>query len=191
MIDATRTLRYRNHLRYLCGTLAGIALLIPSIAGAQASASAAARLVTAMRIDEVTLIGLRLGLQRGVRDGKASSQALDCVNKLDRTAFTSVFVQAISVNLSTQEATVAAAFFDSATGRKYIDSGIFQLHQAIGITPPNLEPSVSDADLQAVAAFSRTSAGDKLLVKRIFDAPETRSAIGARVQQVLNGCGGQ
>jgi len=142
-----------------------------------------------MRVDDVTLLGLRLGLQRGIHDGKTSPKTLECVSKLDRGTFSPVFAQAVDANLSAQEVASATAFFESGPGRKYIDSGIFQLYDAVGVTSPNPEPIVSERDREAVTAFSRTSAGDKLLVKRIFDSVELRSAISARIQQVLNGCG--
>ncbi|HYL19126.1 MAG TPA: hypothetical protein VEV20_10605 [Burkholderiales bacterium] len=177
-----------HHLRYV-GALLAIALLLGApAASAQVQSNAAARLVSAMRIDDVTLLGLRLGLQRGIRDGKTSPKTLDCVSKLDRSTFAPVFAQAIAANMSAQEIASATAFFESAPGRKYIDSGIYQLYDAVGFSSPDPEPSVSEADMQAVTAFSRTSAGDKLLVRRIFDSPEIRGAIGARIQQVLNGC---
>jgi len=165
-----------HHLRYV-GALLAIALLLGApAASAQIQSPAAARLVSAMRIDDVTLLG------------KTSPKTLDCVSKLDRTTFAPVFAQAIAANMSAQEIASSTAFFESAPGRKYIDSGIYQLYDAVGFTSPDPEPSVSEADMQAVTAFSRTSAGDKLLVRRIFDSPEIRGAIGARIQQVLNGC---
>jgi len=175
-------------LRYVRVLLAAILLLDAAVASAQTPSPAAARLVSAMRIDDVTLLGLRLGLQRGIRDGKGSPKTLECVSKLERTTFAPVFAQAIAANLSAQEIASSTAFFESAPGRKYIDSGIYQLYDAVGFTSPDPEPKVSEADMQAVTAFSRTSAGDKLLVRRIFDSPEIRGAIGARIQQVLNGC---
>ena len=175
-------------LRYVRLLLAAILLLDAAVASAQTPSPAAARLVSAMRIDDVTLLGLRLGLQRGIRDGKGSAKTLECVSKLDRSTFAPVFAQAIAANLSAQEMASSIAFFESASGRKYIDSGIYQLYDAVGFTSPDPEPKVSEADMQAVTTFSRTSAGDKLLVRRIFDSPEIRAAIGARIQQVLNGC---
>jgi hypothetical protein len=177
-----------HHLRYV-GALLGVVLLLGApAASAQPDSAAATRLVTAMRIDDVTLLGLRLGLQRGIRDGKTSPKMLECVSKLDRMTFAPVFAQAIAATMSAQEIASSTAFFESAPGRKYIDSGIYQLYDAVGFTSPDPEPKVSEADMQAVTTFSRTPAGDKLLVRRIFDSAEIRGAIGARIQQVLNGC---
>ena len=178
-----------HNRRHVHALLATALLLGASTAFAQTQSPAAARLVAAMRIDEVTLLGLRLGLQRGIRDGKTSAKTLDCVSKLDRSTFAPVFAQAIAANLSAQEIAASTAFFESAPGRTYIDSGIYQLYDAVGFTSPDPEPNVTQADLNAVTAFSRTPAGDKLLVRRIFDSAEIRAAVGARIQQVLNGCG--
>jgi hypothetical protein len=184
-------IRRRSRRTFVSGVAAlaaGVSLLFAPFASAQAQSGAADRLVATMHLDDVTLLGLQLGLQRGLREGKVSAKTLECVNQLDGTTFAPVFVQAAAANLSAQEIASATAFFESAPGRKYIKSGIFQLYQAIGIAAPDPEPSFSDADSQAIAAFSRSSAGDKLLVKRILDSPETRQAVGARVQQLLNGC---
>lgn len=178
--------RLRYHLRYLSTGLVGVVLLSAPFASTQAQSGAAAQLVEAMRIDEMTLLGLRIGLQRSVQEG---SKALDCVKKkLDRTIFAPVYVQVVAVNLTAQEMASSAAFFESAPGRKYIDSGIFQLYQATGIAAADPEAILSDIDLQAIIAFSRTSAGEKLLVERILDTPETRAAIGARIEQLLMSC---
>src|SRR6185503_7511872 len=73
-----------HHLRYVGALLGSVLLLGAPAASAQADSAAATRLVTAMRIDDVTLLGLRLGLQRGIRDGKTSPKTLECVSKLDR-----------------------------------------------------------------------------------------------------------
>lgn len=177
-----------HHLRYLSTVLVGVALLSAPFASTRAQSGAAAQLVETMRIDEVTLLGLRLGLQRGAREGSVSAKALDCVKKLDRTTFAPVYVQVVAANLTAPEMASSAAFFESAPGRKYIESGIFQLYQAVAIAAPDPEPILSDADLQAITAFSHTSAGKKLLVDRILDTPETRAAIGARIQQLLISC---
>jgi hypothetical protein len=141
-----------------------------------------------MGADYSAVLGMQLSVKRGAEEGRVSGSTVDCVNKLDRTSFTPVLAQLVTRALSVREIAAATQFFESALGRKYVQHGIAQLYQAVGAVAPDPTPNFSDAELRSITAFSRSSAGDKIMVKRVFEAPAARETIVAKVQELLKSC---
>jgi hypothetical protein len=140
-------------------------------------------------LSEAALLGMQLPMQRAAQQNKVPQALAKCVAEIRPTAFESTFVSLLSKSLSTAELKDAQDFFSSSVGRKLSKLDLLQIHAALGVAPPEPLPSFSDAEYKEVEAFARTTAGDKLIVKRVLETPAARQSVRERIKELLAACG--
>jgi hypothetical protein len=169
-------------------SLVAAACILLGSANAQAAESVPGRSATAATLGQSTLLGMQLSVRRGQRQGKVPSTVADCVYGLDDSSFTSVIESQLAKNLTTGEVATADQFFNSPVGNKYGKHGLMQIYASVGEKSPEPLPNFTDAEYGELEKFSRTSAGDKLMVRKVMESPEARQAIASRIQDLLNTC---
>jgi hypothetical protein len=137
------------------------------------------------------LLGIRLSVRQAQKQGKAAPGVADCIQSLDESSFNGVFLEILPQNLNVTELRAADAFFGTNVGDKYVKHGVMQLYASVGMQPPEPVPTFSDAEYKELQAFSRTSAGEKLLLRKVLESPSARQAIGARAQDLVASCHGK
>lgn len=134
------------------------------------------------------LVGMQLSLKHGEQRGEIPAAVSQCVQSLDDSTFDNVFNTALVENLSTLELQATNEFFGSPVGQKYAKQGLMQLYAQVGEQPPEPMPSFSDHEYKRLEAFSRTSAGSKLMVQRVLESPTVRATIGSEINVLLRRC---
>jgi hypothetical protein len=152
------------------------------------SSEVAQRLVRAMKIDQRSLLGLQLGVAHRQKEGTATEEQLACINNLQFGPFGLPFANAIQHSLSDTEAHSAIVFYESATGVRYASYSLDTLRSNVGAAK-EAKPSWSDRERKEIAAFTATTAGQKLTGRyTIFDAPETWVAIQPIADTAMRSC---
>jgi hypothetical protein len=90
--------------------------------------------------------------------------------------------------LTKGEIAAANGFFSSPVGRKYAKHGQLQLYAAVGMRSPAPLPDFSDAEYRELESFSRTSAGNKLMVQKVLEALAALQAVNRRIQEIVASC---
>lgn len=134
------------------------------------------------------LLGMQLAVYKQQAEGKASASVVNCVRSLDDASFRKIFSVLLSQKLNAQEVDTTEIFFRSSAGKKYAKHGFLQVYTAAGQKPPEPLPSFSKQELSELEAFSRTSAGDKLIFKKILQTGETNELINANIKALLKSC---
>ena len=134
------------------------------------------------------LIGMQLSIRKAASQGKVPNSVVNCVNQLPSDSFLPVFHALMEDNLSSEEISLTEQFFQSAIGRKYSKHGLAQLYTAVGESPPEPAPTFSDSEYAELERFSQTSAGEKLMVRKVMESESARRAVSARIQELLALC---
>ena len=169
--------------------LIALALVASSTAQAADGDRSAGPSAVASAFAASALAGLKLAVQKGLADGKVSPAKADCVQKLDSSSFYGVFESLLGATLSPDERPAAEAFFRTAVGRKYAKFGLAQVYTSHGETPPEPAPAFSAAEYKELEDFSRTPAGDKLLVRDVLNGDAAHRELGKNIQSLLATCG--
>jgi hypothetical protein len=144
--------------------------------------------IAVMTFAKSALLGMQLSVRKGQEQGKVPSSVAGCVQSLDDLSFREVFVSLVSSNLNDQEIQATEQFFHSSVGQKYAKHGRLQIYTSVGERPPEPLPSFSDAEYKEVEKFSLTSAGEKLIARKVLQGPAAQQAIGAHIQRLLKAC---
>ena len=134
------------------------------------------------------LLGMQLAAQKAARENKLPQAKARCMAAKTRAAFMPTFAAIASEGFGTPEITEANSFLASPLGRKYLKQGQAQIYLGMGAKPPERPPALTDAELQQIQAFSRTSAGRKLIVEKVMENAAARQALSQRVQELLRSC---
>jgi hypothetical protein len=134
------------------------------------------------------LIGMQLSVGKAASQGKVPNSVVTCVNQLPSDSFVPVFHALMEETLSSEEISSTEQFFQSAIGRKYAKHGVTQLYTAVGESPPESAPTFSDSEYAELERFSQTSAGEKLMLRKIMESEPARRAVSARIQELLASC---
>lgn len=134
------------------------------------------------------LLGMKLAAQRAARENKLPEAKAQCISAMTRAAFMPTYAAIASEGFGTPEITAANSFLASPLGRKYMRQGLGQIYLGMGVQPPEPPQALSDAELQQIQAFSRTSAGRKLIVEKVMENTAARQALSQRVQELLRSC---
>jgi hypothetical protein len=134
------------------------------------------------------LLGMQLSVRKAASQGKVPDSVVACVDHLPSNTFALLFRSLMEQNLSPEEISSIDRFFASETGRKYSKHGIDQMYAAIGETPPEPAPALSDSEYAELDQFSRTSAGEKLMVQKVMESESARRAVSARILELLGTC---
>lgn len=135
-----------------------------------------------------SLIGMQLSVRKAERLGKIPANVSVCVQSLDDSSFTAVFATLLAENLSKSELQATEDFFSTRVGGKYARHGLMQVYASVGETPPEPPPTFSDAEYKELERFGNTTAGEKLIVRKVLESAPARQAIGSRIQTLLSQC---
>ena len=170
-----------------------IAIFAMGLAGLATAASAKDKPtkspVTVSNLSKAALTGLQLSVKKGVLDGKVTSETSACIAGINSSSFNSIYEPMVREIFTTEEEEEVEAFFKSDVGEKYAKYGLMQIYISVGLPPPEELPSLSDRELNEVEKFSKTSGGEKLMIKHSFQTSEANSAVQNRIHELLIGCG--
>lgn len=134
------------------------------------------------------LVGMQLSVRKGQQQGQVSAGVAKCVQSLDASSLNPLFLSLLTENLTKNELKATEDFFVTAVGRKYAKHGLMQVYTSLGEQPPEALPGFSEAEYKELENFSRTSAGEKLLVRKVLSSVSANQAISAHIQGVLKSC---
>lgn len=135
------------------------------------------------------LTGMQLSVRKGQQQGKVPPAVGTCVQSLRDTSFNIVLASLLAESLSPSEMQAADAFFGTQVGKKYAKHSLLQIYEAVGEPAPEPLPAFTDAEYKELEVFSRTRAGDKLIVRRVLESKPAQQAIGSQIQALLSTCG--
>lgn len=137
---------------------------------------------------QAALVGMQLTIQKKASEGTFPSEVAACMTSLPSSTFNSVFDTALKQNLDDSERASATAFFSSPAGQKYSKTAIVQLYRSMGVATTEPMPEFSTNEYTDLAKFTKTSAGDKLIMKKILEGMSAHQEVGVRVQELLHSC---
>lgn len=143
---------------------------------------------TVQNFSQAALMGIQLAAKRGQQTGKVSAPIADCVGALKADSFYGVYEKLLQSELTEEERQATEAFFKSPTGVKYTKYGLLQIYQAVGEQAPEPLPEFSAPELADVQTFSKTPAGDKLMIKKILEQPAAMGPVGQRIKELVAQC---
>jgi hypothetical protein len=160
--------------------------------GAESSSDAEAiHLVRAIGADEAALLGMRLSMERGVSEGKASASQLACLEQVDSAVFDTPFVASIKARFTHEEIVSAIAFLESALGVKYIRYGVVQMYRTSGAATNEPTPAFSPGELRVLESFLNGPLGLKLVGPQgIFSTTESTPILTPTLMAVYGACRG-
>jgi hypothetical protein len=153
-----------------------------------AKPESARALVSTMGLDRSALLGVRLAVEDGVKQGTADPALMECANKLEPASFVELFAAEIQSALTASEIESAQSFYASPLGQKSVEAGLQQTYRSVGRTPPGPALTFTPAEAKESETFSKTPAGDKLIVKQILGAPRVASAVQSHIGNLLSIC---
>jgi hypothetical protein len=165
-----------------------VLLAAAAVAGETAASGDARALVITMGLERSALLGMRLAIEDGAKTGKANPALQECAGKLDSSALVEVLAGELQAVLSSSEITSAQAFYASPAGQKSIDAGLQQLYQLAGRQPPGAVLTFTSAEARESDAFSKTAAGEKLIVRQVLGTPRVTNAIQNVIEKLLSAC---
>jgi hypothetical protein len=141
-----------------------------------------------MGLDRSALLGIRLAVEDGAREGKANPALVECAKKLDPASFVEFFAAEIQAVLTAPEIESAQLFYSSSAGQKSVEAGLQQVYRSAGLSPPGAALTFTAAEARENDAFARTSAGEKLIVKQVLGTPRVTSAVQSHIGKLLSTC---
>lgn len=171
--------------------LAVLACLLALSGPVRADPPAPAGSVVANTFAASALLGMQLAVQSASQQGKVPAAVNQCIQNLTPASMLDLYVTLLKDNLTPDELQTAEAFFRTSTGEKYAEYGMMQAYKSTGQVAPNPLPTFSSSESEQLAAFSRTSAGTKLILQHVLQTGSAQQAVLARIQQLLSTCRGK
>ncbi len=167
-----------------------LALLLSNFSIAYAKDNKDQRLttLTVNVLSEAALTGMQLSLKKAVQEGKAKSAVSDCVSAIKPYSFNSVYDHIVSDQFTSEEIAQTEAFFKGDTGKKYSKHGLLQIYSSTGFPLPEPLPTFSPEEMRDLQAFSKTAAGDKLLLKHVMQTPAVNMKVQEKIKELLSSC---
>jgi hypothetical protein len=169
-------------------SLGGTLAAAMSVAGEPTASEQARALVSTMGLDRAALLGMRLAIEDGAKNGKSNPALLECAQKADSSALIEVFVGELQAALTPSEMKTAEAFYAGSAGQKSIEAGLQQLYQIAGRPASGPVLTFTPAEAQENDAFSRTAAGEKLIIKQVLGTPRVTNAVQNSIGKMLSAC---
>jgi hypothetical protein len=172
-----------------------VLVLLAAAAAQGAENPKSVALVRAMRSDEIAVATAKLAFLSGsLRDhyGKTSDS---CVKRVPYTDFTAGWAHVVETVLSPAEIETSLAFFQSDAGVKYVEGLLRRLRARQGEASVLPEVSgkedVTQAQLAAIADFSRSDTGRKVMGKDLTLSPAAEAFGRETTEQIARKCGGK
>lgn len=173
-----------------------ILLVVGAIAAAHAAdESKSVALVRAMRSDEIAVSTAKLAFLSGSLRERYGKTSNSCVKRIPYTDFTAGWAHVVESVLNPAEIETSLAFFQSDAGAKYVEGLVRRLRARQGEASVLPEVSgkeeVSQAQLAAIADFSRTELGRKVMGKDLTLSPAAEAFGRQTTEQIAEKCGGK
>jgi hypothetical protein len=176
-----------------CGLL--ILFFGANISAAVSRSENAVRLVHAMQIDQLTLLGLqgpfrkatRLRAELGENRDEGSRKTYTCIMGIEKSIFTDLFSDVVNREMSEDEITMAVAFYEGTVGAKIIERDRWWIaHDVHWPTSRWSEVQLSIEENNALERFAKTPAGRKILRKPgVFNDAQLTQMTVSRWQDAL------
>jgi hypothetical protein len=147
----------------------------------------ARNLVRTMKLGEVAILAAQVGLTNNSGPEEKNLPLLNCVRKIKVDSLVDDLAPEIDAALTPMEIQQAAQFFSSAVGQTLIDLGLRDLHRRINMQPESPVPRTRD-EAREIDAFSKTSAGEKLLVKEVMSRPGVGEKARSHMREIVKEC---
>jgi hypothetical protein len=162
-----------------------------SNAATQQVVNTASGSVLGLTMSEAGMVSLRRIARKASERGGMSKTIAACFNGLGNDRLYSTFQHLLAENLSVGDLKAANAFFNSPTGQKLARRNVLRAYSLSGETPPEQEPVLSAIEENAVAEFTATPAGQKLITQKFLTSAESLPVVGARINELYMECGAQ
>lgn len=152
-------------------------------------------LVRAMRSDEIAVAQAKLAFTSGSMLERYGKVNKSCVKNIPYTDYTAGWARVVDSVLTPQEIDTSLAFFQSEAGVKYVEGVLRRLRARQG--GDSLLPSVpgkediSPAQVAAIADFSRTDLGKKVMGKDLTLSPAAEALGRETAEKIAQKCGGK
>jgi hypothetical protein len=170
-----------------------LVLALLAVAAAHADNARSVALVRAMRSDEIAVGTVKFAFLSGSlveRFGKTNSS---CVKRIPYTDYTAGWARVVDSVLSAREIETSLAFFQSDAGVKHVEGLLrrLQARQGADSVLPELpgKESITPAQLAAIADFSRTDLGRKIMGKEMNLSPAAVEMGRETTEQIARKCG--
>lgn len=170
----------------MCRIFAIALLIVFSSARAETVVSISQN-TTSVMLSKQSLLGMQLSIRNQFKNGKATEDALNCINNLEYGSFFTVVDDIFNSELNFQERQQANAFYSGSTGKNIQSYTNEQLYKYAGFEP-NTQIILSNSDIDQYASFGQTSAGQKLLNQKVMESPSAIKKIGRRIMELLKAC---
>ena len=133
-------------------------------------------------------VGMQLSIERNMKTGRIGQAQYNCLRSIGQDRLRSVVSDILAFSLNESELQEAESFLSSPSGRLYAKQGVLEVYARVGAPAPEPFPELSSADRTAIAAFSATSAGRKLIDEAVLESPIQTRAIGAEIRMLIEPC---
>jgi hypothetical protein len=172
-----------------------LVLAVLAVAAAHAEDPRSVELVRAMRSDEIAVGTVKFAFLSGSLAERYGKTNGTCVKRFSHATFTAGWARVVDTVLSAQEIETALAFFKSDAGVKHVEGLIRRLRARQGddsVLPeiPGKE-NITPEQLAAIADFSRTDLGRKVMGKEMTLSPAAVEMGRETTEQIARKCGGK
>jgi hypothetical protein len=143
--------------------------------------------VLALTLSEAGMVTLR-GLVRQFQGGM-SKYTVSCLTEMDNTRLYSLFQKILQENINADELKAANVFYDSPTGRKFAKRDLAVFYKSLGLTPSDPTPALNPAEVNQIAEFTATPAGQTLIKGRFIDKATAMPIVRDRINELMRECG--
>lgn len=150
-------------------------------------------LVRAMRSDEIAVATAKTAFLDGSLAERFGKTNASCVKRIPYADFTAGWARVVDSVLSPQEIDTSLAFFESDAGVKYAEGLVRRLRARQGkesVLPEVAgKEDITPAQLAAIADFSRTDLGRKVMGKELTMSPAAVALGSETTQKIARLCG--
>lgn len=177
-------------------SLAALLILASAAAAVHAAdTSKSVALVRAMRSDEIAVASAKLRFLNGDLVERYGKTNASCVKRIPYADFTVGWSRVIDTVLDAKEIDSSLAFFQSDAGVKYVEGLLRRMRSREGadaVFPevPGKE-DISAAQQAAIADFSRSDLGRKVMGKDLLLSPAAQASGRDILDQISRKCGGK
>ena len=112
---------------------------------------------------------------------------LNCIRRIKAEELVDDLAPSVDAALTPKEIEQAEQFFSQGEGQKIIDLGLRDLHRRIAKKPESPVPQTRD-EAGDIDAFSKTSAGKKLLVDEVLSRPNVGEKARRHMREIVSEC---
>jgi hypothetical protein len=183
-----------RRMNSIATTLVLAALAAASVHATHAAGNSnAVALVRAMRADEIAVATAKLAFLSGSVEQRYGKTKAGCVKRVPYENFTARWARVVETVLSPQEIDTSLTYFQSEAGVKYVEGLLRRMRSREGadaVFPevPGKE-NISPAQQAAIADFSRSDTGRKLMGKDLTASPAAVDFGRAMMDEIARSCG--